>query len=124
MVTDDQLLAAVRSAGEPGTESHRLACRVYRRAVLEWKAGTAQARREDAARAALCQYIALLAAAAAVAGWLDERGGCGTHGGYNRHAREKTLACPACLEAERRYSRARKRVQRRAKAEDRWRQAA
>jgi hypothetical protein len=52
VITDDELLAACRSAGEPGSESHRLACRLYRRAALEWKAGHAGWRREYALRAA------------------------------------------------------------------------
>jgi hypothetical protein len=109
LIADAELLAAVRAAGEPGTESHRLACRLYRRSVLEWKAGTVRARREREARTVLSRSIALLAAAAAGAGWLDYTG-CGTHDGYNKHAYEKTPACPACLEAERGYSRDRKRA--------------
>lgn len=52
MITGDELLAAARSAGEPGSESHRLACRLYRRSVIEWKAGHAEWRRQYAERAA------------------------------------------------------------------------
>lgn len=40
-VSDGELLAAVREAGEPGTASHRLACRLYRRSVLEYRQAAA-----------------------------------------------------------------------------------
>ena len=49
MITDDELLAACRAAGEPGMESHRLACRVYRRAAAEWQARDLAWRRDRAA---------------------------------------------------------------------------
>jgi hypothetical protein len=118
VITDDELLAAVRSAGAPGTESHRKACRLYRRSVLEWRA-----RSGYAPRAALRQFIALLTAQAADAGWFDYTG-CGTHDGYNKHAYDRAPACAACLEAEREYSRDRKRAQVRAKNEQAWQAAA
>lgn len=62
----------------------------------------------------LGQLIELIAEAAGEAGWL---GGCGTHNGYNQHARDKDPACPACLEAEAEYSLERKRAQKQARAE-------
>jgi hypothetical protein len=123
VITDDELLAAVRSAGEPGSESHREACRLYRRSVLEYQAQTAQGWRGHAARAALRLLIALAATEAIGAGWLDCHG-CGTHDGYNKHTAGKTMACGACLAGERAYSRERKRAQARARDGQAWRAAA
>jgi hypothetical protein len=116
MVTADELLAAVRSAGEPGSESHREACRLYRRSVLERQAGTRQCQRDQAVRAALYLLTALLATAAIDAGWFDHTG-CGTHEGYNKHAYDKTPACTDCEDGERVYSREAKRAQKRARTE-------
>jgi len=107
VITDDELLAACRSAGEPGTESHREACRLYRRSVLEWKAGHAEWREGYADRAGLGWLIAEIAEAAGEAGWLIR---CGTQGGYSLHIRQKTEVCPECREAEREYDRNRDRV--------------
>ncbi len=103
MISDGELLAACLSAGEPGTESHRLACRLYRRSVLEWQAGHAGWEAERARRAVLAgvaRQVRLLAEAAGEAGLL---GDCGTHGGYNRHCRERTLICRPCRAAEQEY---------------------
>ena len=120
MITDDELLAACRAAGEPGTESHRQACRLYRRSVLEWRAGAARSRQ---GRPDLYELVALTADVAAAAGWLDDCG-CGTHNGHHRHVREGTPVCPACAEAERGYAREWKRARRRAAAERAWAEAA
>ena len=49
-VSDADLLAACRIAGNPGTESHTLASRTYRRSVLQWRAADARWRRERARR--------------------------------------------------------------------------
>lgn len=113
MITDEELLAACRSAGMPGSESHREACRLYRRSVLEYQAQTRQGQREYAVRASLYLLIGLVATEAIGAGWLDYTG-CGTHDGYDKHARDKTLACPACLRAESEYSGGRRRARRQA----------
>ena len=113
MITDAELLAAVRAAGPPGSESHRLACRLYRRSVLEWQADAGR-QAERATRAMCALLVAVLAEAARSAGWLSE---CGTHNGYNQHAYDKTRACDACLKAEREYSRERRRAQRLARAQ-------
>jgi hypothetical protein len=125
VITDDELLAACRSAGKPGTESHRKACRLYRQSVIEYQAATRQGQREHAARAALYLFIALLATEAIGAGWLGYTG-CGTHDGYAVHARDKTLACPACLRAESEYSGSRRRARKQAAAEreQAWTEAA
>lgn len=120
MITDAELLAACRSAGEPGSESHRAACRLYRRSVLEYQAQTRQGQREHAARYLL---IAVIATEAIGAGWLDYTG-CGTHDGYDRHARDKTLACTACLRAESEYSGGRRRARKLAAAQVALREAA
>ena len=113
MVTDDELLAAVRSAGPPGTESHREACRLYRQSVTEWRAGHVRWREGYAARASARLSDAIAEAA-------GRRGPCGSHYGYNRHRDKKTPVCPRCEVAERAYQRTRKRAQRRAKAERAW----
>jgi len=113
VITDGELLAACRSAGIPGSDSHRAACRLYRRSVAEYQAQTLQGQRDHAARAALYLLIALVATEAIGAGWLDYTG-CGTHDGYDKHARDKTLACPACLRAESEYSGGRRRARRQA----------
>jgi hypothetical protein len=107
LISDDELLAACRSAGEPGTESHRAACRLYRRSVIEWRAGHAQWREEYADRAGLGLAVALLTEAAEDAGWLIR---CGTHPGYQKHIRDKTEVCPECREAARVHDRNRGRV--------------
>jgi hypothetical protein len=107
VITDEELLAACRAAGEPGTESHRLACRLYRRSVIEWRAGHAEWRAEYADRAGLGLAVALLTEAAEDAGWLIR---CGTHRGYQLHIREKTEVCPECRAAERVADRGRDRV--------------
>jgi len=107
----------------PGSESHRDACRLYRRSVLEYQAQTAQGRRGHAARAALCLLIALVATEAIGAGWLDSTG-CGTHDGYSKHAYDKTLACPACLRAESEYSGGRRRARKMAAEQGALREAA
>jgi hypothetical protein len=100
VITDEELLDAVRSAGEPGSESHRAACRLYRRSVLEWQAGHAGWQEARTARAAVGLQVALLAQAAGEAGLL---GDCGTYGGYGRHLRERTLVCRPCEQAMREY---------------------
>jgi hypothetical protein len=114
VITDEELLAACLSAGVPGSDSHRAACRLYRRSVLEYQAQTRQGQREQAARAALRLQVALIATAAIEEGWLD-CSGCGTHAGYARHVSEGRLACPACLKAESGYSGGRKRERRQAR---------
>lgn len=106
MVTDDELLAAVCAAGEPGSESHRLACRLYRRSVIEWQAGHAEWRQEYTARA-VAALVAEAAEAADEAGWIIR---CGSHQGYQLHIRNKTQVCPPCREAEREHDRSRERV--------------
>jgi hypothetical protein len=123
VISDDELLAACRSAGKPGSESHREACRLYRRSVLEYQAQTRQGQRDQAVRAALALLTALLATAAIDAGWLDYTG-CGTHTGYVEHYHAGTLACTPCLVAERDYSRERKRAQKRARTGQALREAA
>jgi hypothetical protein len=123
VITDGELLAACRSAGEPGTESHRAACRLYRRSVLEYQAQTRQGQREYASRAALYLLIAVIATEAIGAGWLDYTG-CGTHDGYDKHARDKTLPCTACLRAESEYSGGRRRARKLAAAQGALREAA
>ena len=100
MISDEELLAACRSAGEPGSLSHRDACRLYRRSVLEWQEGHAGWQAERALRATVVLQVALLAEAAGEAGWL---GNCGEYRGYNRHLREKTLVCPRCEQAMQEY---------------------
>jgi len=100
MITDDELLAAVRSAGEPGSESHRRACQAYRRSVAEWQAASPAWQAEREALAGLARRIAEIAEAAREAGMLDD---CGTYRGYNRHLREKTLVCGPCESAMREY---------------------
>lgn len=117
MITDEELLSACRSAGTPGSDSHRAACRLYRRSVLEYQAQTRQGQREQAARVALYLQVALIATAAIGAGWLDYTG-CGTHDGYQKHAYDKTLACPACLRAESEYSGGRRRARDLSRAQD------
>lgn len=107
MISDDELLAACLAAGEPGTESHRRACRLYRQSVIEWRAGHAGWRRERESRAVVGILVALLAEAAGEAGWGD---GCGTYRGYRRHIRAKTLVCPRCNRAMLEYKRERRRV--------------
>jgi hypothetical protein len=114
VITDEELLSACRSAGTPGSDSHRAACRLYRQSVLEYRARTSQGRRGQADRAALRLQVALIATAAIEEGWLD-CAGCGTHAGYARHASEGSLACPACLKAESGYSGGRKRERRQAR---------
>lgn len=107
MVTDEELLAACLSAGEPGTESHRRACRLYRKSVLEWQAAHEEWREEYANRTGLGLAIALITEAADSAGWFIK---CGTPGGYSLHIRHKTPVCPECREAHREYDRNRVRL--------------
>lgn len=121
MVTDEELLAAVRSAGEPGSESHQLACRLYRRAVLEWREGHAGWREEYATRAGLGWLVAALAEAVELADAARPRpllrrvtsARCGTSAGVWRHRQEGTETCPRCRKFNRdrmRASRARSRI--------------
>ena len=121
MITDEELLAACRSAGEPGSASHRAACRLYRRSVLEWRAGHASGREAHIPAAVMLrQLVTLCGRTAEEAGWLapDTTGSCGSHSGYVLHSRYKTPVCTACEEAERAYSRSfkRKRARRRPRA--------
>jgi hypothetical protein len=121
VIADAELLAACRSAGEPGSESHRLACRLYRQSVLEFQAGSAGWQAERWWRATVGQQVALIAEAAREAGLL---GDCGTLRGYKRHVREKTLACLRCRQAEREYRRERYRARKAAAHGEPWQEAA
>lgn len=107
MTPDEELLAACLSAGPPGSLSHREACRLYRRSVLEWRAGRKQWREEYENRVGLGLLVALVADAADDAGWFIR---CGTQGGYAQHIRRKTPVCTECREAGREYDRNRQRV--------------
>jgi hypothetical protein len=114
VITDEELLAACRSAGEPGTESHRRACRLYRRSVIEWQSGDAGWRAECMVRDAVSQLAAVLARgmeseALESARRRPQAARCGTSGGWKRHRREGTPTCPACREYERERTRARTR---------------
>jgi hypothetical protein len=111
VITDAELLAACRAAGPPGTESHRLACRLYRRSVIEWQAQSpvwqAERDRLDALR-----RLVILVARRVEAQALRDAARCGSRGGYHRHLREETAVCRRCRTANRDYDRPRKRAQR------------
>jgi hypothetical protein len=111
VIADDELLAACRSAGEPGTESHRLACRLYRRSVIEWRAQSpawqAELERRDALR-----RLVILVARTAEARALRDAARCGSRSGFHRHLREGTVTCRRCRMANRDYGRPRKRAER------------
>jgi hypothetical protein len=122
VITDDELLAAVRSAGKPGSGPHREACRLYRRSVLEWReqspAWQAERERREALRErddALRRLVALVARRAEAQA-LRDAAECGSRSGYHRHLREGTVICLRCRIANRDYDRPRKRAERLAAA--------
>lgn len=79
MITDGELLEACRSAGLPGSPSHREACRLYRVALAEW---LERDRAWKEAAEAACQLP-----------------GCGTRDGYREHRKMRTRTCRACRKA-------------------------
>jgi hypothetical protein len=125
VISDDDLLAACRSAGKPGSDSHREACRLYRRSVLEYQAQSPawQAEREwrdylRGQRDALRRLV-ILVARTVEARALRDAAECGSRSGYHRHLREKTVICLRCRMANRGYDTPRKRAERLAAARER-----
>ena len=112
MITDDELLAACREAGEPGTESHRLACRLYRRSVLEWQAGHVRWRREYARRAAARGHLELVTAPAPVL----PPGACPCGREYDHVDAEGKRRCSECRRRQAREAMARYRARKKAAA--------